>query len=268
MKKDRLPLVGITADVEEESVDVQASFKLKRSYFEAIEHVGGLPVMIGYPVNDKTGLQIINSIDALLISGGDFDIDPSYFNEEEIVEVLKLIPERTESEFKLLEIALSKDIPVLGICGGMQLINVAFGGDLYQDIARECDQPICHTQSPLLDGKVSHTVYLNEKSKLAKGVGKKIIKVNSTHHQAVKNLGANLVVAGRAQDNLIEAIEYASDDRSVLGVQWHPEGLYKEDESSVKIFEMFIDEALKRSSTLKLSKSPLRSYLKTTVREP
>ncbi|MBF0171647.1 MAG: gamma-glutamyl-gamma-aminobutyrate hydrolase family protein, partial [Nitrospinae bacterium] len=183
-------------------------------------------------------------IDGLLISGGDFDIDPSFYGEERIPQCAASKPDRTLMEFALYRGASKRGMPVLGVCGGHQVINVAHKGSLYQDIPSQTPTAARHSQRPIPPTKPSHTVRLAKGSSLEKIAGTGTLKVNSTHHQGVKGIGKGVTVEGVAPDGMIEAISVSPPSGSwVVGVQWHPEALYPTDEPSRKLFARFVAEA-------------------------
>ncbi|MBI5188506.1 MAG: gamma-glutamyl-gamma-aminobutyrate hydrolase family protein [Nitrospirae bacterium] len=225
------PIIGITTDIEGEYL------RLKHRYSDAIIRAGGAPVLIpptGNPVS------YAERIDGLLISGGD-DLNPSYYNEPIMPQVKPVSRQRSDFGISLLKEVVNRQKPVLGICYGMQLINVAFGGTLYQDIDSQLSVEINHR-------KDYHIIVITENRFLKKGR----FSVNSTHHQAVKELGTNLKAFVYSTDNLIEAF-YMEDYPFLVGVQWHPERLI-DDSLSSDLFNSFV-EASKGSISKNLEKS-------------
>lgn len=211
------PVIGITADMDEKYL------KLKHGYCEAIEAAGGTPVLI--PPADHT-YTYAEMISGLLIPGGD-DLDPFYYGEDISPQVRPTARKRTDFEFSLLKDIMHLHKPVLGICYGMQLINVAFGGTLYQDIAAEGKDEIDHKNR-------SHTIEIADNKFFKTG----LFPVNSTHHQAVKKLGSGLAAFAYSPDHMIEAF-YKEGYNFLIGVQWHPERL-KENEFSLSLFRSFV----------------------------
>jgi putative glutamine amidotransferase len=239
----RSPLIGITADssgLEQTApkTNGEAMFCLARRYCDAIENVGGLPVIIPHSSSRTQIRDLLGRIDGLLISGGDFDIEPIYYGEQPIPTLGKLKPQRSFTELESIAFGLRRDLPMLGICGGAQAINVALGGGLYQDIATQLPDAQKHQQGA---GKHSngHVVSLRRGTLLHQIFGCQTLKVNTTHHQAIRNLGKGLVINATAPDGLIEGIE-STKHSYVLGVQWHPEVLARKNPVHRKIFSSFI----------------------------
>ena len=207
------PLIGITTDAEGEYL------KVKHRYPDAIARAGGIPFLI--PPTGSTAFYA-ERIKGLLIPGGN-DLDPFYYNEPMMSNVRPVSRKRSDFEFSLLNEVVSLRKPVFGICYGMQLVNVAFGGTLYQDIESQVSVEINHK-------KDYHIIVITENRFLEKGR----FSVNSTHHQAIKKLGTGLSAFAYSTDNLIEDYPF------LIGVQWHPERL-KDKELSLRLFELFVE---------------------------
>jgi putative glutamine amidotransferase len=195
---------------------------LALSYIEAIQRAGGMAVMIppdGHFDDDPD--EILDLLDALILAGGN-DIDPTHYGAEAHPATHQLVPERDHSELALAIRAVERDMPVLGICRGMQLINVAFGGTLTQHLPEELGHTEHRRNPGSFDGS-DHDVELTAGSLAARAAGEELHGTKSHHHQGVATVGEGLVVTGRSTiDGLPEAIE-APARRFVLGVQWHPE---------------------------------------------
>ena len=237
----RVPLIGITADRSSVAANGSNSgpepvIFLPQRYCHAIQEAGGIPLILP-PVAARSGLRsILQRVDGLLISGGNFDIHPSYYGEKPIRALGSIKKDRTEFELELVDLACHRDVPLLGICGGAQAINVALGGSLYQDIATQLPHAVRHEQGTKRS-KGGHRIIIHFGTQLRQIIQKQALEVNTTHHQAVRNLGQGLVVNATAQDGLIEGLESLRHS-FVLGVQWHPESLARKDQR--RIFLSFI----------------------------
>jgi putative glutamine amidotransferase len=243
MKRRSLPWIGVTGDTsappaDESTRKSEPTLLLPRRYTRAVEAAGGVAVILPPSASPTKLRELVNRLDGILISGGDFDIHPSFYGEKPIGELGKLKPERTEFELELTVIALKRDLPVLGICGGAQAINVALGGSLYQDIATQCAHHRDHQQEAQKESG-GHRVQIEPDTRLRHVIRRQNLEVNTTHHQAVKRLGKGLVVNATAEDGLIEGIE-SSNHSFLLGVQWHPEVLAPRHLPHRRIFSFFV----------------------------
>lgn len=193
----------------------------KSAYAASVERAGGTPLFAAPTADPRVRRDLIRLMDALVVTGGDFDIPPERYGQAARGRLDTPKPARTDFEWALLEAALEQNVPVLGICGGMQLLNVVLGGTLVQDIGTDVAGALEHEQ-PTSPAVPHHPVELTPGCALAEALGRTQIEVNSTHHQAVDRPGPALEVMGRAPDGVIEAIAHR-EKASVLGVQWHPE---------------------------------------------
>lgn len=229
------PIIGVTAPL------VQGKIILDQDVPNSILLAGGIPYILPYTKDLSTLDEVILHLDGLLLSGG-VDIDPTLFNEEPIPGLGEIMPERDELELALIQRALKVNLPILAICRGIQMLNVAAGGNMYQDIYSQKAGLLQHAQrAPRTH--VSHYVQAKKGSLLQIVSGTEKFKVNSFHHQAVKDPAPGFVISAVSSDGVVEAIE-SKEHRFVLGVQWHPENLTSFDEVSKKIFSGFINAAM------------------------
>lgn len=217
------PVILITLDTgqaDRRGVPLQI-VQQKKAYAQAIEQAGGLPVWVSPTTSLELIEEFVNLSDAIIITGGDFDILPGHADQTE-TELLRCIkPERTGFETQLIRIALRRRVPLLGICGGMQLINVVFKGTLFADIKTLIPNAIEHEQ-PTSPNTPWHAISVVPDSILAQWIDtKEFVSVNSTHHQAIRELGEGLKTQAVSSDGVIEAI--AHESLPIYGVQWHPE---------------------------------------------
>ena len=231
------PIIALTAVVDDDK-----KLSLLPTYAEAIVRSGGLPLIVPYTDCDETLAGIVALCDGICFTGG-ADVHPSYFGEE-IKEACGTIQKyRDEYELKLFDIAYKAKKPILGICRGAQVINIALGGTLYQDINSELTTEIAHRQS---EPKTEHSHYVNivKGTPLYELTKKERIQANSFHHQSAKDIAPSLKLMATADDGIIEAL-YGTGDVYVRAYQWHPERLCAIDNDEKLIFDDFIAEAMK-----------------------
>jgi len=213
---------------------------VNQDYMEAVLRAGGLPVL--FPVTEDEGLleRLLDQVDGLVLSGGE-DVDPRFYGEEKLPCCGTISPERDRMEFPLCRLALKRDLPVLAICRGVQVLNCALGGTLYQDIAEQFSKTLEH---PCYDRPAEpvHEVRTEPGSRLHAILGSPVVQVNSRHHQAIRLPGKGLRVTGRATDGLPEAVELP-EAHFVLGVQWHPESLSDRFPEHQRLFDALLRAA-------------------------
>ena len=244
-----LPLIGITADISS-SGRLSEKFKdstlfLPERYVAAIQRAGGIPVVLPANPNKAAVRRLLETLNGLVLSGGDFDIHPRCYGERALRELGEIKAARTEFELEIFGAALKRDLPVLGICGGAQAINVALGGSLYQDIAAQLGSigAYEHT-SKNPDG--GHAIRVTPGTRLFDIVKRLKLKVNTRHHQAIKRPGRDLIVSAVAGDGVIEGIE-STEHQFVLGLQWHPELLVPQQPQQRRIISSFVQACRNRS---------------------
>lgn len=216
----RRPLIGVTLDAEKPGGYSKFPwYAARENYFSAVSAAGGLPVAL--PHDPDQAEDYLARIDGLVVTGGAFDVDPSYYDGGAKHGTVVTKDRRTAFEFAITQGALKRDMPVLGICGGQQLLHVVLGGKLIQHIPDAVIEALAHEQPNPRD-EAGHSVRVVPGTKLHTIVGTDELPVNSAHHQAAEDEPAGVIVNARAPDGVIEGIE-APAFRFCLGVQWHPE---------------------------------------------
>jgi putative glutamine amidotransferase len=214
-------------------------FYLARHYSEAIEAAGGAPVHISLIPKAGYISAVVADLDGVLLPGSDSDVDPLRYGATPHPNLGSVHPVKDETDLLVLEEIEKRGVPLLAICFGMQVLNVSRGGTLIQDIASQLPQAINHQQGPPRD-RPSHAVKLAKPSLLFSLAQDEQALVNSHHHQAIENLGRELVATAWTSDGVIEAVEDSRPARFAVGVQWHPELGWKEDQLSQALFNRFI----------------------------
>jgi len=226
------PLIGLSPDQDQHQKWGKIIW-VKENYLEAIFRHGGMPLPLPYTAQSKDLDSYLEILSGLIITGGDFDIPPHYYGEKDAGQSRIFLKERTRFEHEMIGRAWQKQLPLLGICGGAQLLNVFRGGTLLQDVSGHegCE----------------HEIVLEGNGRIGTLLGKDRVLVNSTHHQAMGKLGKDLQVTARAPDGVVEAIEVnfppPNQDFFCLGVQWHPEALLDPYPEQGGIFKGFVQAA-------------------------
>lgn len=208
--RTKQPIIGISA---------ASPSSASQTYIKAVRRAGGVPLIIPFTSNEQELKAIVKRIDGIIMTGGE-DVAPKRYGEEPRPELGEVSLERDDFDIKLIKAAASAKLPILGICRGVQVMNVAFGGSLYQDIPSQIP-----TSKVTHNGRSSrtraHAIEIKEGTLLAELLGSRI-EVNSTHHQAVKQLAPGFIVSATAEDGVVEAIE-STNAKCIFGVQFHPE---------------------------------------------
>lgn len=229
-------LIGITCAWNED----EERFYLSRHYVRAVELAGGVPVVLPALATDEGVEGLLAAVDGLLLAGGG-DLDPYYFGEEPLPATGEIAPERDRFELALTREALRRGVPVLGICRGLQVLNVAAGGTLYQDVAQAVARPLKHyQQAPRW--YATHGLVVASGSRMADIMGAGYRRVNSFHHQAVARVAPGFRATAWAPDGVVEAVE-ATGRGFALGVQFHPEGMAERDPGCLALFVALVKAA-------------------------
>ncbi|RKN75980.1 gamma-glutamyl-gamma-aminobutyrate hydrolase family protein [Paenibacillus ginsengarvi] len=224
------PIIAITASYEEDYAG------LKHRYASWVLKAGGIPVVVPFGLGEEEVRELCGITHGLLLSGGS-DIDPAHYGEEPLPELGRVTPERDRLELLLVREFAAKDKPIFAICRGHQVLNVALGGSLYQDIHSQCGGLQHNQKAPR--SYATHRIRAEENSIVSRIAGASEFRVNSFHHQAVKDAAPGLRITARSEDGIVEAIE-SENHRFVLGVQWHPEDTAEVDEVSRNLFVKFV----------------------------
>lgn len=233
------PIVGVMPlwDNEKENI------RMLPAYMDSISSAGGMPVIFPFTEDKQDLEQLAELCDGFLFPGGP-DVAPDLYHETAMEGLVSVCPKRDKLECMAFQTVLESDKPVLGICRGIQLINVCLGGSLYQDIPTQHPSETLHDQQPPYDRPV-HDVSITGDSPLHRCYGADSVSVNSMHHQAISRLAPSLQAMAFSPDGLIEAV-YMPERRFLWAVQWHPERLYSTDLHSRKLFQAFIDAMLQK----------------------
>src|SRR5215475_11732515 len=219
----REPLVGVTTSISVGQTPERAY--VNSAYLHAVQQAGGVPVLLPPQLSPASLERLVRGLDAGLLTGGG-----------------DMAPARDALETSVTRMALEKKTPLLAICRGIQVLNVALGGTLHQDVGSDPGTEIQHSQKEARD-QATHKVTVTPGSRLAKVLGVDHVEVNSFHHQVIKAVGRGLTPVAWAPDQLIEGVELDDDSRFVVGVQWHPEHLVGGFESARRLFASLIDAA-------------------------
>jgi putative glutamine amidotransferase len=240
MMSGNRPRIGITMRLELPT----DRFYVSRYYSEAVAAAGGAPVHISLIPRRDYIWAVMDQLDGVLLPGSDSDVDPLRYGAEPHPNLGPVVPVKDETDLMVLEEIERRSMPLFAICFGMQVLNVSRGGTLIQDIASQLANPIKHEQGVPRD-RPSHRVKLAKASLVSELAESEKALVNSHHHQAIQNVGRELVATAWAADGLVEAVEDSRPTRFALGVQWHPELGWEEDHLSQALFNRFIEASAK-----------------------
>jgi putative glutamine amidotransferase len=237
------PLIGCTTYRKEiPQKQPIAVYGVMPSYTEAIVAAGGIPLLIPLGLSEADLLAIFEKIDGLLLPGGG-DVEPEFYRGHSHNTMWGIDPERDRTELFLSRTAVQREKPMLAICRGIQVLNVALGGTLYEDISSQVSDALSHDISNGTSrNHLAHVVNIHPQTKLASVIGKTECWVNSVHHQAIRDLAPDLMVTALAPDNIIEGAEIPGHPFAVA-VQWHPENLIADDPAMLSLFRGLVEAA-------------------------
>jgi putative glutamine amidotransferase len=230
------PLIGITTYARDE----RGRYSLPGTYINAIRRAGGIPILL--PHGEPHLAQLVKRLDGVILSGGG-DVDPAYYGGAQHETIYLIDPERDQTEIALAQQLRQMELPMLSICRGVQVLNVALGGTLIEHLPDEVGEDISHRAQP--PGATRHTVEIEPDSCLAQIVGQTEIIAASWHHQALRQPGQGLRVVARAADGTIEAVEMP-EHPWLIGVQWHPELTAPDDPAQQRLFDALVEAARQR----------------------
>ncbi|ETI69097.1 gamma-glutamyl-gamma-aminobutyrate hydrolase family protein [Neobacillus vireti] len=243
MKKK--PIIGITGAYINHNKNMEGVY-VHHDYHRSIAANDGIPIILPF-INPDVSLETLPICDGIILSGGE-DVDPKFFNQEPHPQLGQVILERDLVELTIVEYAIMNKIPLLAICRGIQILNVALGGTLIQDIPSQVKDSIQHTQK-IERYRDSHWVTISKDSKLFQIVGSERIRVNSLHHQSIETVATDLRIVAQSSDGIIEAVEYINPAAFMIGVQWHPESMASSNQSMNNLFAEFIKISSKGSDS-------------------
>jgi len=230
----RRPRIGVTADS-----DPSGFVWLRPEYVRALEKAGGQPLV--FPTTEAARApELLDGVDALMLTGGD-DIDPALYGQERHP-TTRSARERDEFEIALVREAIARDLPTLFICRGQQVLNVALGGTLVQDVPSLVPGALNHRLKDVPRWQTAHDVEVLRGTRLREILGHDVLTVNSFHHQAVQDLGRDLRLSARAGDGVVEGVELPGR-RFMIGVQWHPEAMWNQTPDHQELFRALVDAA-------------------------
>ncbi len=237
------PIIGITTSVTVGTVPERAY--VNGAYIRAVQEAGGIPVLLTPHFTPEVQAALWQRLDGLVLTGGG-DIDPARFGEARHPATDEVSPARDDLELGLTRRAVADAVPLFAICRGIQVLNVALGGTLVQDLSSEWPHALPHSQKAPRHQPTHAVKVMGEGTHLGRVLGALEVEVNSMHHQAIKQLGEGLREVAWAPDGVVEGVEMTGDDRFVVGVQWHPEELTAHDQAARNLFTAMVDAARRR----------------------
>lgn len=238
------PVIGISGSILINKGNAFCGYRksyVNQDYVESVLRAGGIPFIIPFNEDMQATKEMVDKVDGIILSGG-HDVDPKNYNEEPLLKIGEIFPERDAFDMTLYRCAVESKKPVLGICRGFQIINVIEGGNLYQDLSYADFVTIKHNQGDN-PTQSTHSVKLEDGTVLKTILGEKT-RVNSFHHQIIKEVADGFKIVAKSPDGVIESIQKITDDMFVMGIQWHPEMLSKNRSEMQEIFNVLIKKVI------------------------
>jgi putative glutamine amidotransferase len=233
---NKKPIIGITGAYIKRNEHMEGVY-VHHDYHKSVAANGGIPVILPF-INSEMTLETLPLCDGIILSGGE-DVDPQFYGKDPHIHLGPTLPDRDLVEIEIVKYAIMHNIPILAICRGVQILNVALGGTLIQDIPSQMKEPIQHSQT-VERRRDTHWVTISTDSKLFQMLGADRIRVNSLHHQALDKVSNDLRVVAMSSDGIVEAVEYIHSSTFTVGVQWHPESMASSNSSMNNLFIEFI----------------------------
>jgi putative glutamine amidotransferase len=236
------PIIGISLNETEDSGAKLHNLPinyLPAGYVRGVQQAGGLPILL--PVSSKDDAKsYVTQIDKLVLTGGQ-NVNPKFYNEERLFDESLMLTPRDEFELALIHEAIRQEKPIFAVCRGLQLLNVALGGTLHQDLSKRDIEPVKHMQDPTPREIPTHSVTIKEDSLISQVYGNET-NVNSFHFQAIKDVAKELVVTAISEDGIVEAVESLDEKNRWVGLQWHPDFYFEEFEKERQMFDFVVNE--------------------------
>jgi putative glutamine amidotransferase len=238
---NKKPIIGITGAYVNHNEYMEGVY-VHHDYHKSVAANGGIPIILPF-INAEVALETVSLCDGIILSGGE-DVDPQFYGQDPHPHLGPTIPERDLAEIAIVKYAIDNNIPLLAICRGVQILNVALGGTLIQDIPSQLKEPIQHSQV-INRSRDTHWVTISKNSKLFQVIGSDRVRVNSLHHQALDRISTDLRVVAQSSDGTIEGVEYKHPTTFMVGVQWHPESMASTNQAMNNLFVEFIKNSAK-----------------------
>jgi putative glutamine amidotransferase len=233
---NKKPIIGITGAYIKRNEHMEGVY-VHHDYHKSVAANGGIPVILPF-INLEMTLETLPLCDGIILSGGE-DVDPQFYGQDPHIHLGPTLPDRDLVEIEIVKYAIKNNIPILAVCRGVQILNVALGGTLIQDIPSQMKEPIQHSQT-VERRRDTHWVNISTDSKLYQILDADRVRVNSLHHQALDKVSEDLRVVAMSSDGIVEAVEYIHSSTFTVGVQWHPESMASSNSRMNNLFIEFI----------------------------